>query len=136
MYIRLAQNSEAKSISCSIRNKKIDYNTARHVYEDLRNKRLYVLIDNNEKIIASCALVEESNYNYTAIKRLAIFKKENYGKGIASQFIKFFINTVDSSLGCTPWIDNIAMKKLLEKFGFQLQYIFSENHCFYLKQFQ
>ena len=132
MYIRLAQKSELKSISCSIRNKKIDYNTARHVKEDLENGRLFVLID-NDKIIASCALVEEINYNYTAIKRLVIFKKENYGKGYASQFIKFFIDTVDSSLGCTPWIDNKTMKKLLEKFGFQFQYIFSQNYCFYLR---
>lgn len=134
MYIRLAQKSEAKSISCSIRNKKIDYNTARHVYEDLKNKRLYVLVDNNEKIIASCALVEENNYNYTAIKRLVIFKKENYGKGIASQFVKYFVENISVPLGCTPWADNNAMKKILEKFGFKFQYTFLNNYCFYLRK--
>lgn len=133
MYIRLAQPHETKSIAMSIRNKHIDYNTPAQAIEDIKQNRLYVMIHDN-KIVASCALVYETNYNYLAIKRLVIYRKENLRKGIADSFIKYFIQNFSQNLGATPFPENIAMIKLLKKNNFKFQYNFLEKYCFYLRE--
>ena len=134
MYIRLAKQTEIKSVMMSIRNKHIDYNTPLQAKEDILNNRLYVMID-NEKIIASCAIVPETQYNYLAIKRLVIFRKENQRKGIADNFIKYFIKNFPDNLGATPFSENKAMINLLTKNNFVYKYNFLEKYCFYLREF-
>ena len=133
MYIRKATAQDQLSIIRSLQNKHIEYNTPSHIKTDIARGRLFVAIENN-KIVAQCALVEEPTYHYTALKRLCIYNKKNYGKGIANQFIQFFIETTNCALGATPWTDNGAMAHLLTKYGFTHQYTFMGNYEFYLRQ--
>mgnify|MGYP003297797661 CR=1 FL=1 len=100
--------------------------------KDIENSRLFV-VEEEGKIIAQCALVYEEEYNYYAIKRLVVYNQKNCGRGIAQKFISFFCNKNLPALGCTPWADNIVMKKLLERNGFVYQYTFMENYQFYKK---
>ena len=132
MTIELATKQDMKRICCSLRNKKIDYITPALAISDIDNSRLYIIKD-KDKIIAQCALVEEKEYGYYAIKRLVVYNKKNCGKGIAQQFISFFCEKNLPALGCTPWDTNIAMKKLLERNGFVYQYTFMERYEFYKK---
>lgn len=132
MYIRKAIEQDKISIIRSLQNKHIDYITTFHAKEDIKNNRLFVMIE-NDKIIAQCVLFEEKNYNYYAIKRLCVYNKKNNGHGIANQFINYFINNIKGNLGCTPWEDNKIMRHLLEKNGFIYQYTFLKNYTFYLK---
>ena len=72
---------------------------------------------------------------YVALKRLCILNKKNRGKGIA----RFAIHSIMQSMhgckvGCTPWEDNTAMRKILEDEGFRLEYKFDEKWCFYSKE--
>ena len=90
------------------------------------------MIENN-KILGQCALVYEPNYSYYAIKRLVVYNKKNCGRGIAERFIKYLSNNTSSEIGCTPWSDNLAMKKLLLRNGFKYQYTFLENYEFFKK---
>ena len=56
MIIRYATSADLKSITCALRNKKINYNTPAQAREDVRQNRLFV-IENNGALIAQCALV-------------------------------------------------------------------------------
>lgn len=132
MEIRKATMSDYVSICRSLQNKKIDYQTPKHAKADIQKQAMYVLVDNG-KILAQCSLIEEPAHNYTAIKRLCIYNKKNCGKGIAEQFIKFFVQNAETQLGCTPWEDNGAMRHLLEKNGFTFRYTFLGCYCFYLR---
>lgn len=132
MIIRLAEKADYIHIVRSLQNKKIAYNTPSHIRADLFNHRLFV-IEEKGKIIAQCALVEEPNYGYTAIKRLCIYNKKNCGRGLANAFIEFFADRISSPLGCTPWEENVAMRHILEKNGFVYQYTFLDNYQFYLR---
>lgn len=132
MIIRIATKTDYRKIACSLNNKHINYITSSHAKEDIENGRLFI-IEEEEKIIAQCALVYEEQYNYYAIKRLVVYNQKNCGRGIAQKFISFFCNKNLPALGCTPWTDNIAMKKLLERNGFIYQYTFMENYQFYKK---
>lgn len=132
MIIRIATKTDYKKIACSLNNKHINYITSSHAKEDIENGRLFI-IEEEEKIIAQCALVYEEKYNYYAIKRLVVYNQKNRGRGIAQKFISFFCNKNLPALGCTPWADNIVMKKLLERNGFVYQYTFMENYQFYKK---
>lgn len=130
MVIRLATKADYKGVACSLRNKKIEYITPFHAKNDIENQRLFVM-EEEGKVIAQCALVYEAVYNYYAIKRLVVYNKKNCGRGIAEKFITFFCEKDIPALGCTPWKDNIVMKKLLERNGFVYQYTFMENYQFY-----
>lgn len=132
MIIRIATKTDYRKIACSLNNKHINYITSSHAKEDIENSRLFV-VEEEGKIIAQCALVYEEEYNYYAIKRLVVYNQKNYGRGIAQKFISFFCNKNLPALGCTPWADNIVMKKLLERNGFVYQYTFMENYQFYKK---
>ena len=132
MEIRLATKSDYKSISMSLRNKRISYITPTQAKSDIENNRLFVMVENN-KILGQCALVYEPNYSYYAIKRLVVYNKKNCGRGIAERFIKYLSDNTSSDIGCTPWSDNLAMKKLLLRNGFKYQYTFLKNYEFFKK---
>jgi RimJ/RimL family protein N-acetyltransferase len=133
MKIRLAQSSDYKRIAMALRNKRIEYITPAHAREDIQERRLYVIEDDGE-VIAQCALVNEPNYGYYAIKRLVIYNRKNCGRGIARQFIRYFCAMNLPTLGCTPWADNQRMKYLLISNGFEYQYTFLGNYEFFLKR--
>mgnify|MGYP003289393209 FL=1 len=133
MKIRLAQSEDYKRIAMALRNKRIEYITPAHAREDIINHRLYVM-EEDEMIIAQCALVEEPAHHYHAIKRLVIYNRKNCGRGIARQFIRYFCDMNLPALGCTPWTDNQKMKYLLVSNGFEYQYTFLGNYEFFLKR--
>ena len=132
MQIRKGTPSDYIHIVRSIQNKHIEYITPQHIKEDINNERLYLLEENN-KIIGSISLVYDSQYKYYAMKRLCIYNKKNCGKGYAYMLLAYLTNT-QNKIGCTPWINNEAMKHMLSKLGYKLQYIFNEKWCFYLKE--
>lgn len=130
MTIRIANKSDYRGVARSLANKNISYISSTHAKNDIENNRLFIM-EENGKAIAQCALVYEPLYNYYAIKRLVVYNKKNCGRGIAQQFISFFCAMDLPALGCTPWVDNVAMKKLLERNGFVYQYTFMDNYQFY-----
>lgn len=130
MIIRIANKSDYRGVACSLTNKNIPYISSAHAKNDIESNRLFVM-EEDGKVIAQCALVYESLYNYYAIKRLVVYNKKNCGRGIAQQFISFFCAMDLPALGCTPWADNVVMKKLLERNGFVYQYTFMGNYQFY-----
>lgn len=132
MEIRYASKKDTLSVVRSLQNKKIDYNTTKQAKEDIANNRMIVVVDNN-KIVASCALVEEPTYNYTAIKRLCVFNNKNRRKGYGSALMNYVCSLGIKNLGATPW-NNTGAIRLFEKFGFKYQYTFLENYNFYLKK--
>ena len=133
MVIRTAEPADYKRIALALRNKRINYITPAQAREDIQKRRLYVVEDNGV-VIAQCALVYEPDYGYHAIKRLVIYNKKNYGRGIAQRFVSYFCAMNLPALGCTPWSDNQIMKKLLAKNGFEYQYTFLENYEFFVKR--
>lgn len=131
MRIRLATEKDYSHIYHALNRKGINYISANHAKEDISKNQLYV-IEENEKVIAQCALVVENNYNYIAIKRLVIYNKKDCGKGIAQRFIEYFKSFGIENLGCTPWTENTRMRKILERNGFIHQYTFLNCYEFYL----
>lgn len=134
MKIRKANQNDYIHIVRSIQNKKISYITAAHIKEDINNGRQYVMTDDNEKVIAILSIIYDNDYHYYAMKRLCVPNKKNRGKGYAKEMIQFVSNSVNDKVGCTPWIENAAVRHTLEKLGFHLEYIFSEKWCFYSKE--
>jgi len=132
MEIRKATANDLIHIIRSLQNKDIEYNTTFHAKEDIMNNRLFVAII-DDKIVGSCAIVEETEYNYTAIKRVCVYNKKNCGKGIASALIGYICGLGIDNLGATPW-NNPSMIRVFEKYGFTYQYTFMENYRFYLKK--
>lgn len=133
MVVRFAEKKDTVRIIRAIQNKKMDYNTTENVKIDIELGRL-VVIEENGKLLGSCAIVEETEYEYTAIKRVCVYSKKSCGKGIASQLISFVVGLELGTLGATPWNDNPAMIHVFEKFGFVYQYTFMEHYCFYKKE--
>lgn len=131
MYIRLATEADYNYISHALARKAIDYIRPSQAKEDIANSRLYVIIE-NEKPIAQCALVAETAYNYTAMKRMVIYRKENCGRGLADILIEHF-SSMNLAIGATPWTENERIKHILRKHGFEYQYTFSEKYEFFLK---
>ena len=132
MEIRKAINADYIKIVRAIQNKGIEYITPAHVKEDISLGRQFVMMDNN-KVIAILSLVYDAEYGYFAMKRLCITNKQNRGKGYAQMMLEYISTQVRGKVGCTPWIDNGAMRHTLEKLGFSLEYIFAEKWCFYSK---
>jgi N-acetylglutamate synthase-like GNAT family acetyltransferase len=131
MYIRLATTADISYITHALARKAINYIKPSTVREDIIANRLYVVIE-NEKPIAQCALVTEVNYNYTAMKRMVIYRKENCGRGLADMLIEHF-SSMNLAIGATPWAENERIKHILRKHGFEYQYTFSEKYEFFLK---
>lgn len=134
MIIRFATEKDKLSAIRSLQKNQTNYNTVAQLKEDISLNRL-IVAENNGKLLAKCALVEETSYNYIAIKRLCVFSKKSKGKGIASALIKYVISLNLGVLGATPWKDNEPTKHILEKNGFKFQYIFLDNYCFYKRDF-
>lgn len=132
MEIRFATINETKSITASIRNKKIEYNTPAMVKEDIQKSRLVVAVEDG-KILGQLAMVEELEWGYVAIKRLCVYNKKNGGKGIASALIQFACEQTEKPLGASPWTENTACINLFKKHGFEYQYTYLTNYNFYLK---
>ena len=133
MEIRKANQTDYIHITRSIQNKHIAQITPSLIKSDIQHSRLYVMTENN-KIVGSVSFVYDDKYNYYAIKRLCIYNKKNHHKGYAFKLLQFVSKIKVNKIGCTPWEDNYAMKHMLEKLGFSLQYIFDEKWCFYLKE--
>lgn len=134
MIIRFATEKDKLSAIRSLQKNQTNYNTVAQLKEDISLNRL-IVAENNGKLLAKCALVEETSYNYMAIKRLCVFSKKSKGKGIASALIKYVISLNLGVLGATPWKDNEATRHILEKNGFEFQYTFLDNYCFYKRDF-
>ena len=132
MEIRRAVNADYIKIVRAIQNKGIEYITPAHVKEDMSLGRQFVMVDNN-KVIAILSLVWDAEYGYFAMKRLCVTNKQNKGKGYAQMMLKHVSAQANGKVGCTPWIDNGAMRHSLEKLGFSLEYVFAEKWCFYSK---
>ena len=133
MEIRKATTSDITNIIRAIQNKKIDYITPAHVHEDVALGRQYIMIENG-KIIAMLSLVWDNDYSYYAMKRLLIPNRKNNGKGYAQMMLQYVSMQAKGKVGCTPWADNGAMRHMLEKLGFSLEYIFEVKWCFYSKK--
>lgn len=88
MTIRFANINDTIRIIRAIQNKHLDYNTPAQVKEDIQKGRL-VVVEENGKLLGSCALVEEPAYNYTAIKRVCVYSKKSQGKGVGTVLIQF-----------------------------------------------
>jgi RimJ/RimL family protein N-acetyltransferase len=131
--IQKATRQDYKSIAVSLRNRGIPYITPSHAEADIKNGNLYIIKENG-KPIAQCALVYEENYHYHAMKRLIIYNKKNCGQGIAKAFVEYFVKQKYKKLGCTPWRDNSRMISILLSFGFEYQYTFLENYCYFAKK--
>lgn len=134
MELRKATETDWIKIFNAICHKeKISFCTPTQLFYDLEAGREYIVVEGN-KILATVSLVEEPDYKYTAIKRLCIFNKKNYGKGIARFALREVQRMVSGRIGATPWEDNFAMRHILESEGFVLQYTFNEVWCFYVKE--
>lgn len=134
MELRKAKTpEEMQKIERAVALKKLPYCTTAQVATDhYVYDRLYVVAE-GEKILAILSLVEEKEYNYTAIKRLCILNKKNRGKGIARFALHEIQKVVSGRIGATPWTDNAPVRHILETEGFVLQYVFNERWCFYAK---
>lgn len=133
MTIRKATQEDTIHIIRAIQNKQISYITPAHVREDVKFGRQFIMVENG-KVIAMLSLVYDTDHDYFAMKRLLIPNKKNCGKGYAQMMLKYVSQQAQGKVGCTPWIDNQAMRHTLEKLGFSLEYIFSEKWCFYSKK--
>lgn len=125
MECRFATKQDKRSILCSIGNKKIDFITRAHLNNDIDNEKVIVCVE-NEKILGSISLIRSNKYCDYMAKRLCVYNKKNYRKGVADSLIGF-LSTFNHSIGCTPWTSNKTTIHLLEKYGFQYQYTF--NGC-------
>lgn len=132
MLIRQATSNDMVHVVRSLQNKHIEYATTAQAKQDISNSRMYLLEDNG-RIVAMCSVVYDKHYDYYAIKRVVVFNKRNCGKGYASALITHISAIGFHSLGCTPWVNNVAMQKLLVNLGFQFQYIFNNCWTFYKK---
>lgn len=91
---------------------------------DLLNKNLYVLEDSG-KLLAMVSVVWQKEYNCYGLKRLLIFNKKNCKKGYARTLLAAVLED-NKKYSVTPWIDNIAMHKLLSSLGFEYIKTFNE----------
>ena len=130
MEIRFANENDKLSAIRSLQKNQTPFCTTAQLKEDLSLGRL-IVAEENGKLLGSCAIVEEPNWEYTAIKRLIVYSKKSRGKGIADKLIKYVISLNLGTSGGTPWRNNTVTRHLFEKNGFVFQYCFMENYCFY-----
>jgi len=133
MELRKANNKDLLKVCHAIGYKtNLPYIRVEDAMSDFLHDRLYVVAE-EEKVFATLSLVPETEYEYTAVKRLCILNKKNQGKGIARFALHEIQRMVSGRIGATPWVDNIPMRHLLEVEGFVLQYIFNDRWCYYAK---
>lgn len=133
MKIRYATAEDKIRVIRSLQNKRITYNTTAQAKVDIDLQRL-IVIEENGKLLGSCAIVPEVEYKYTAIKRLCIYSKKSRGKGVATKLVEYIESLNLGDIGATPWDTNPAMCHILEKCGFEYEYTFSEHYKFYRKK--
>lgn len=129
MIIRYATDTDTAAIVRTVQPKGMAYNTATHVQADVKAGRLLVA-EEAGRLLGSCAIVPETAWGYTAIKRMCVYTE---GRGVASALVRFVCSLGLGVVGATPWNDNPAMAHILEKHGFQYQYTFAKNYNFYKK---
>ena len=132
MTIRFAKREDTIHIIRAIQNKRMDYNTPAQAREDVNLGRL-VVVEENGKLLGSCAIVKDELRGYTAIKRVCVYSKKSRGKGVAQSLVGFVCSLGLGALGATPWNDNPAMCHIFQKFGFEYQYTFLKYYDFYKK---
>ena len=132
MTIRFAKREDTIHIIRAIQNKHMDYNTTAQAKEDVNLGRL-VVVEENGKLLGSCAIVKDERRGYTAIKRVCVYSKKSRGKGVAQSLVSFVCSLGLGTLGATPWNDNLAMCHIFKKFGFEYQYTFLKCYDFYKK---
>ena len=132
MTIRFANNADTIHVVRSLQNKGMDYNTPAQAKNDITCGRLLV-VEENGKLLGSCALVKKPHRGYTAITRVCVYSKKSCGKGIAQMMVNYVCSLGLGALGATPWNDNPAMCHVFEKAGFVYQYTFKKNYEFFLK---
>ncbi len=133
MEIRKATEADYIKVVRSVQCKKIAYITPSHVRQDIQNEQQFIMVEGT-KLIAMLSLVYDPVHKYYAMKRLCVPNKRNQGKGYAVQMIQYVSSLVDGKVGCTPWVDNLAVRHTLEKLGFKYEYTFDEVWCFYSKE--
>jgi len=132
MELRKATEKDYRTVWYAVRPKKIKYCTCGAISNDYIHKQLYVVVE-GDRVLATLSLVPETEYGYTAVKRLCILNKKNQGRGIARFALHEVQRMVSGRIGATPWEDNAPMRHLLEAEGFMLQYVFNERWCYYAK---
>ena len=130
MEIRFATEKDTIHAIRSLQKNQTFFNTTTHLKDDIARNRL-IVVEENGKLLGSCALVPEVSYGYTAIKRLIVYSKKQRGRGIADKIIKYIISLNLGTIGATPWESNKIGRHLFEKNDFEFQYKFLENYCFY-----
>ena len=133
MIIRPATSADTIRIIRAIQNKHMDYNSPAHIKADISAGNLFVA-EENGKLLGSVAVFYKPHRQYYAITRLCVYAKTSRGKGIASALIDYILSLGFPAVGATPWVDNGAVKHILEKRGFIFQYTFKTNYQFYLKK--
>ena len=133
MELRKANELDFVRIHSAVCRKHISFCTHCDIAEDYLHDRLYAVVD-GDRVLATVSLVEESEYGYTAVKRLCILNKKNQGRGIARFALHEIQKQVKGNIGATPWEDNSKMRYLLESEGFHLVYKFNTVWCFYIKE--
>lgn len=132
MRFRCATINDFQRIANVLSMKEISYITITHLFDDIMHKQCFVLEDGYE-IKAIGSLVYCPEYSNYAIKRVCVLRPEDCGQGYARKLINFLVinRPCNMPLVCTPWLDNIAMQKILVGLHFQLEYVFDEKWCLY-----
>lgn len=126
MIYKLKQKEKLGYIYDRIREENLDYITKPLIKKDFKNENLYVYEANN-KIKGILSVVYDKEFEYYYIKRLLVFEK---GKKIAERMIHEIQNKYHK-LAITPFESNKTMIKIVERLGFEFQYLFLEEYCFY-----
>lgn len=129
--VRQANTKDYKKLVSSLRFifKDNAYISLEYLKQDIKNENCYIMeVDN--KIVAIASLVYDKEYNMYYIKRLSVPNKKNRSKGYATSMIKE-LKEIKPITAVTPWKENVAMQKILEKLGFQYNYTFKENYMLY-----
>lgn len=128
--IRLARHGVDDIIlSHMAEQRQISYITPNQIQDDVRHNYCYVLTE-NQKIKAFGSLVYCPKYNNWAIKRVCVLEE---GRGFGKRIVNYLCQHHYTSfpLICTPWENNIAMRRILENEGFEMKYIFNTKWCMY-----
>lgn len=133
MIITKAVEADYIHIMRAMQNKHIEYISIQQIRMDIYSSHMYKCVKDG-KIVAIISVVWDKTYKYYAMKRLCILQKKNKGKGITELLIDYITERYLGKIGCTPWVDNSAMRHILEKKGFALEYIFDEKWCFYSRR--
>lgn len=137
--VRYAHHTDTKAIIRSAQMKQVDYMTTNQLMDDVATKRLVIVVDNHKnKIVAWCAIdgTEYETRGYFAIKRMMVPNKKYRRQGIADFMLKWILEENPKlTFGATPWVDNTAMRSMLEKNGFTLRYTFGNDGmwCCYVR---